>query len=101
MGGNAVGDEAASQRIAGRPAAVLGETWCSATQFVLGTTVKGPPNADERIDDMSTNNGFWDLDAEDRGRAYDAAYQDTGVENFFDLPAEERGYYYDKYGDPR
>jgi hypothetical protein len=50
---------------------------------------------------MSTNNGFWDLDAEDRGRAYDAAYQDTGVENFFDLPAEERGYYYDKYGDPR
>lgn len=42
------------------------------------------------------NNGFWDLDAEDRGAIYDAAYRDTGVENFFDLPADERASYYDR-----
>lgn len=47
---------------------------------------------------MSMNNGFWDLDVDERGAAYDAAYRETGVKNFFDLSAEERGYYYDRYG---
>jgi hypothetical protein len=46
---------------------------------------------------MSINNGFWDLPAEDRGAAYDAAERDTGM-SFFDLPAEERADYYDRYG---
>jgi hypothetical protein len=41
------------------------------------------------------NGGFWDLPAEERGRWYDKAEQDTG-QSFWDLPAEERGHYYDR-----
>ena len=42
------------------------------------------------------NNGFWDLEPEDRGAVYEQAERDTGVSSFWDLSAEERGYYYDK-----
>lgn len=49
-----------------------------------------------------TNSGFWDLDPEERGSAYDKAEEETG-QSFWDLSAEERGYYYDwaarQYGD--
>ena len=40
------------------------------------------------------NDGFWDLDPEERGAIYDAAERETGYANFFDMPAELRGEYY-------
>ena len=46
------------------------------------------------------NNGFWDLDPEDRGAIYDRAERDTGM-SFHDLSPEERGYYYDQADDYR
>jgi len=48
---------------------------------------------------MSTNNGgFFDLPAEDRAAAYEAAEERGGVGhgNFFDLSPEERGRAYDE-----
>lgn len=43
------------------------------------------------------NNGFWDLDPEERGAAYYRAEQETG-RSFWDLSPEERGRYYDRSG---
>ena len=42
------------------------------------------------------NNGFFDLPAEERAAATDAACERAGVESFYDLSPEERGACYDK-----
>lgn len=47
------------------------------------------------------NNGFWDLDPEERGAIYDKAERETG-KKFFDLSPEERADYHDQAaGDQR
>jgi hypothetical protein len=45
---------------------------------------------------VSVNSGFWDLPAEERGAAMDAACERAGVADFWDLSAEERGEAYDR-----
>lgn len=44
---------------------------------------------------MTTNDGFWDLLAEERAAAMERAAERGGVENFFDLSPEERAQAYE------
>jgi phage gp46-like protein len=41
------------------------------------------------------NDGFWDLDPEERGYWYDRAEEETGS-SFWDLSPEERADYYER-----
>ena len=43
----------------------------------------------------SMNNGFWDLEPDERGARQEAAMERGGVQNFFDLPPAERSRCYD------
>lgn len=47
----------------------------------------------------TTNNGFWDLPADERSAAMEKACDRGGMTNFFDLPPEERGAVYDGAGE--
>jgi hypothetical protein len=42
------------------------------------------------------NNGFWDLDPEERARIKDDICEQNGVVDFYDLPPEERARAYDR-----
>lgn len=42
------------------------------------------------------NNGFWDRPADERAEIMDRAAERSGVENFFDLDPEERARAYDQ-----
>lgn len=44
----------------------------------------------------TVNNGFWDLDPEDRANAMESACERGDVDNFFDLSPEERGQAYER-----
>ena len=44
---------------------------------------------------LAINNGFWDLDPEERAIRMDAACDRGGVVSFFDLSPEERGAAYE------
>jgi len=46
---------------------------------------------DERI-----NNGFWDLDADERAAIIESACDRAGIENFCDLSPEERSRAYEQ-----
>lgn len=45
---------------------------------------------------MSINDGFWDLDPEDRAAAMQGACDRADIDSFWDLPAEDRAAAYDR-----